>query len=208
MKSKSPLGTNLSQGDTFTDLDKLTGDNSEVVRTTYGLIPIIEDLGSTSGSNQNNFTVTATNYEYADFVDDMEKWFSYDNEDYGTKIALSGPGAISFWSKMSFAANGTNWQVTLSPTQTNTLGWQVRTLETPHGNIQLKKTYSLKYEYSNYMVSPDPNHMSLHQFRPDKFMANIKTDNAYDGEKDMYFSQPGLGLTQLYTHKLMKIQQD
>ena len=205
MKGKSLLGTNLSESDTFTDLDKFTGDNSKVVRTTYGLIPIIEDLGSTSGTNQNNFSVTAADYEYADFVDDMEKWFAYDNEDAGTKVALAGPGAISFWSKMSFANNSNNWQVVMSDTKTNSLGWKIRKLETPHGDIDLKKTYSLKYEYNNYMVSPDPNHLSLYQYRPDQFKANIKTDNAYDGEKDMYFSQVGLGLTQLYTHKLMKI---
>ena len=205
MKGKSLLGTNLSEADTFTDLDKFTGDNSKVVRTTYGLIPIIEDLGSTSGTNQNNFSVTAADYEYADFVDDMEKWFAYDNEDAGTKVALAGPGAISFWSKMSFANNSNNWQVVMSDTKTNSLGWKIRKLETPHGDIDLKKTYSLKYEYNNYMVSPDPNHLSLYQYRPDQFKANIKTDNAYDGEKDMYFSQVGLGLTQLYTHKLMKI---
>lgn len=204
MKGKAPLGTNLSGADTFTDLDKLTGDNSKVVRTTYGLIPIIEDLGATSGANQNNFSINSAGYSYGNFVDDMEKWFAYDNEDGGTKIALSGPGAISFWSKMSFA-NEQGWQVTMSDTRTNSLGWKIRKLETPHGDLDLKKTYSLKYEYNNYMVSPDPMHISLYQYRPDKFMANIKTDNAYDGEKDQYFSQVGLGLTQLYTHKLAKI---
>jgi len=204
MKGKSPLGTNLTSADTFTDLDKLVGENSKTVRTTYGLIPIIEDLGSTSGSNQNNFTITQLSYKYSDFVDDMEKWFAYDNDDSGVKPTLAGPGAISYWSKMSFA-NEQGWQVNMSDTRKNSLGWKIRVLETPHGDMELKKTYSLKYEYSNHMVSPDPKHLSLYQYRPDQFKANIKTDNAYDGEKDMYFSQVGLGLTQLYTHKLLKV---
>lgn len=200
-KGSSPLGTNLGAGDTFTDLDKLVGDNSAVVRTTMGYIPAVENYGSTSGQYQNRFEIAAASAKYSDFVDMAEKIFQYGDEE---RYALCGPGALSYWSNMAFA-NEQGWQVNISDSKKDSIGWTIKTLETPHGDLKLKKDMGLKFEYNKYMLVPDEKRLSLYEYRPTKFQANIKTDNAYDGEKDLYFSQVGLGMTHIKTHNIIKI---
>ena len=37
------------------------------------------------------------------------------------------------------------------------------------------------------------------------YQTNIKTDNAFDGVKDQYMSDEGIGITQINSHSLMKI---
>lgn len=202
---KSPLGTNLGAADTFTDADALTGDNSKVVRTTYGIVPAIEDYGASSGQYQSNFSITEATYKYSNFVDDMEKVFQY-VPNSGEKYAIAGPGAMSYWSKLEFGGNTkNNWQVQISGTQRDNFGFNVRKLETPHGVLNLVKSHSLKYEYNKHMVIVDPRNLKYMQYRKSMYKANIKTDNAYDGVKDEYFSDAGLGLTNIRAHQLMKI---
>jgi len=207
MKSKSPLGTNLGGSSTFTDLDKLVGDNSAVVRTTYGIIPAIEDYGSSSGANQNIFNITEASYKYANYVEDMEKVFQFVPSS-GEKYGIAGPGMMSYWSKLDGTAGiagKSSWRVQISGSQKDSLGFNIRKLETPHGVINLLKSFSLKHEYNKHMVVPDDRFIQYMEFRPTKFQANIKTDNAYDGEKDLYFSEPGLGLTHIKAHSLWKV---
>jgi len=54
------------------------------------------------------------------------------------------------------------------------------------------------------LVVSDEN-LFLAQYRAPKYQANIKTDNAYDGVKDQYFSDEGIGVTLIESHKLFKI---
>jgi len=201
-RGSSLLGTNLASGDTFTDLDKLVGDNSKVVRTTMGYIPAVELYGNTSGDSQNRFDVVEATYTYSNFVDDMEKVFQYGDS---FRYALCGGGALSYWSKKAMDKNS-GWDITISGMQKDSVGFNVKTLETPHGDLKLVRDRGLKYELNNYMLIPDDKRLSLYEYRPTKFMANIKTDNAYDGEKDQYFSQPGLGMTHIETHNIMVIK--
>lgn len=200
-RGSSLLGTNLDSGDTFTDLDKLTGDNSGVVRTTMGYIPAVENYGATSGDYQSQFELVEGASTYADYVDFAEKIFQYGDEE---RYALAGPGALSYWSKLQYA-NDMGWQVNISDAKKNSIGWMIKTLETPHGNLNMKLDRGLKFEYNNHMLIPDDKRLSLYEYRPSKFQANIKTDNAYDGEKDQYFSQVGLGMTHIKTHNILKI---
>ena len=43
------------------------------------------------------------------------------------------------------------------------------------------------------------------QYRAPKFQANILTDDAYDGVKDQYMSDEGIGVTLIESHKLFSI---
>jgi len=43
------------------------------------------------------------------------------------------------------------------------------------------------------------------QYRSPMFQANIKTENAYDGVKDQYFSDEGVGISLIESHSLFKI---
>ena len=201
---ESPLGTNLSQDstDTFTDLDKLTGDNSLVVRTTVGLVRALELYGASSGQYQSVFSVGAAT-EYGDLVDILEKVFQYVPIS-GMKDSFLGAGALGWWSKRAMEKNS-GWVINQDSNERNIAGQKVRTLITPHGDINLILTHSFKYEHKNQMVMTDPSNIEYVQYRPSEFRANIKTDDAYDGIKDEYFSDAGLGITNIKAHQLINI---
>ena len=43
------------------------------------------------------------------------------------------------------------------------------------------------------------------QYRPSMYQANIKQDNAFDGVKDQYMSDEGLGIQLIESHSLFKV---
>ena len=43
------------------------------------------------------------------------------------------------------------------------------------------------------------------QYRAPKFQANILQDDAYDGVKDQYMSDEGIGVTLIESHKIFSI---
>lgn len=203
----SPVGTNHGGADTFSTA-WVTDSAGNDVRTTTGIITAIEKYGATSGDDQSQFAINSATYEFNDFIDDMEKVFQYVPEE-GMKTALCGAKALSFWSKMStisgLAANS-GWNIQISDVRKDEkLGFNYKVLETPHGILKLVWAPALRgYRAGNMVVISDEN-LSLKQYRPSKFQANIKTDNAYDGVKDQYFSDEGLGIELIESHKLFKI---
>lgn len=201
----SPLGTNLSSADTFTDLDKLVGDNSKVVRTTVGLLRALQLYGdSTAGAQyQSVFAVGATT-EYGDLVDILETVFQYVPIS-GIKDSFLGAGALGWWSKRAMEKNS-GWVINQNSSERNIAGQKVRTLITPHGDINLVLTHSMKFEHKNQMLIVDPTNLEYVQYRPSKFAANIKTDDGFDGVKDEYFSDSGIGITNIKAHQLLEIE--
>jgi hypothetical protein len=199
-------GTGLSgSSDSFADNGRVDSDGN-IIRTTYGLIPAIEDYGATSGDDQNIFTVDA-NYKYGNFVDDMEQVFQYVPE-AGVKRAFCGAGALGHWSKMDGStdmAGKSGWTVNLGDMKRDALGFNYRVLETPHGMLQLIPTPALRGPYNKYMVVVSDENLFHAQYRPMVYQANIKQDNAFDGVKDQYMSDEGLGVQLIESHKLFKI---
>ena len=202
-------GTGLSgTSDSFADNGRTDADGN-IVRTTYGLIPAIEDYGASSGDDQNIFTV-GNDYAYGDFVDDMEKVFQYVPE-AGVKRAFCGAGALGYWSKLASAsgsnvmASNSGWTVNIGDMKRDALGFNYRVLETPHGMLQLIPTPALRGPYNKYMVVVSDENLFHAQYRPMVYQANIKQDNAFDGVKDQYMSDEGLGLQLIESHKLFKI---
>jgi hypothetical protein len=199
---RSPINTSGGFDD-----NSLSDANSNVVRSTMGIIPAIEKHGTTSGDDQNDFTITEASYSYGDFVDDMEKVFQYVPE-AGVKRAFCGMGAMSYWSKMSGAsglAGNSGWTVNLDDMKRDTLGFNYRTLETPHGALQLIPTPVLRQAYNKTMLVVSDENLFHAQYRAPKFQANILTDDAYDGVKDQYMSDEGIGVTLIESHKLFQI---
>lgn len=199
---RSPI--NISAG--FDD-NSLSDANSNAVRSTMGIIPAIEKHGTTSGDDQNRFDITEASYSYSNFVDDMEKVFQYVPE-AGIKRAFCGMGAMSYWSKMagsSGLAGNSGWTVNLDDMKRDTLGFNYRTLETPHGALQLIPTPVLRQAYNKTMLVVSDDNLFHAQYRAPKFQANILTDDAYDGVKDQYFSDEGIGVTLIESHKLFQI---
>jgi len=199
---RSPI--NLSGG--FDD-NSLSDANGNIVRSTMGIIPAIEKHGYASGADQNRFTISEASYAYGDFVDDMEKVFQYVPE-AGMKRAFCGRGAMSYWSKMSGAsgfAGNSGWTVNLSDMERDALGFNYRVLESPHGAIQLIPTPVLREAYNNTMLIVSDENLFHAQYRAPKFQANILTDDAYDGVKDQYMSDEGIGVSLIESHKLFNI---
>jgi hypothetical protein len=210
----SVIGTGLadsrdgSSNESFSDTTR-TDANGNAVRTTMGLITALEKYGisTTTNDDQNLFTINSATYKYSNFVDDMEKVFHY-YPDGGVKYAFCAPGAMSYWSKMdgsAFMVGKSGWQVRIGDTQRDQLGFSIRMLETPHGMLALVPTPALRGPYNNRMVVVSDNNLSLVQYEPPQFKVNIKTDDGYKGEKDEYFSDEGIGMTLIESHKMFTI---
>jgi hypothetical protein len=184
----------------------ITDANSKVVRTTMGVIPAIYRYGTATGDQRNIFTVPAATYDYSQFVDDMEVVFQYAPEG-GELVAFCGGGALSFWSKVGQQgfANNSKVDVDLSDWKASDFGFNFRRLSTPHGSILLVKDVSLRGPYNKTMLVVDDSDLSLKQMETTTFMADIKKDDNYDGEKDEYFSQMGLALTMIEKHSVWNI---
>lgn len=206
LKGGSALGTGMKSGESFAD-GKRTDADGNVLRTTMGIIPMIEEYGYASGEFQNKFNIDSSTYTYAQFVDDMEKVFQFDDGS-GNKFAFVGPGALSYWSKLdgtNFFAGKSGWSVNISDMKTNKLGFNVRILETPHGLLHLVPTKALKYEYNNIMVAVDTSNLYYMIYEEDQFKNDIKKEDDYNGVKDVYTGDSGLGATLIESHHLFKI---
>ena len=185
------------------------GSGAGKIRTTYGIVSAIESYGESTAThdNQNIFTASEASYSYGAFVDDMEKVFQYVPTS-GVKKAFVGAGALGYWSKMAgnsgFAGNN-GWSVNLGDMKRDALGFNYRTLETPHGMLQMIPTPALRGPYNKYMVVVDEDNLFHSQYRSPMYQTNIKTDNAYDGVKDQYMSDEGIGITNINSHSLIKI---
>ena len=196
-----------STSDSFADGGRTDADGN-LIRSTYGIISALDNYGisSTTDDDQNIFTVDSS-YAYGDFVDDMEKVFQYIPE-AGVKRAFVGAGALGYWSKMAGAsglAGNSGWTVNLGDMARDSLGFNYRVLETPHGLLQLIPTPALRGPYNKYMVVVSDENLFHAIYRPSMYQTNIKTDNAFDGVKDQYMSDEGVGIQLIESHHLFKI---
>ena len=182
--------------------------NGNLVRTTYGIVSAIEVYGDSSGDDQSQFSITEASYSYGNFVDDMEKVFQYVPES-GVKRAFCGAGALSYWSKMagsSGMAGNSGWTVSLGDMKRDSLGFNYRLLETPHGVLQLIPCPALRgTAYGKKMLVVSDENLLHAQYRSPMYKTNIKTNNAFDGVKDQYFSDEGVGIQLIESHKLFSI---
>jgi hypothetical protein len=202
------IADGVASTDAFGDGGR-TDEAGNLIRSTYGIVSALEQYGSSSSSAdyQNIFTVSEASYSYGQFVDDMEKVFQYVPE-VGVKRAFVGAGALGYWSKMagdSGLAGNSGWSVNLGDMKRDSLGFNYRVLETPHGMLQLIPTPALRNQYNKYMVVVSDENLFHAQYRPSMYQANIKQDNAFDGVKDQYMSDEGLGIQLIESHSLFKI---
>mgnify|MGYP003111135757 CR=1 FL=1 len=199
---RSPINTSAGFDD-----NSLSDADGNIVRSCMGIIPAIEKHGAASGADQNRFEISEASYSYDNFVDDMEKVFQYVPE-AGMKRAFCGMGAMSYFSKMSGAsglAGNSGWTVNLGDMKRDALGFNYRVLESPHGALQLIPTPVLRETYNKTMLVVSDENLFHAQYRAPKFQANILTDDAYDGVKDQYMSDEGIGVTLIESHKLFNI---
>ena len=191
----------------FADIEAVSNDDG-VVRSTMGIIPALEKHGADSGYGQNVFKSTEIN-EYGKFVDAMEKVFQY-VPTAGMKRAFVGAGALGYFSKQGTDATANDgawakeggWTVNLGDMKRDTLGFNYRVLETPHGMIQMIPTPALRGPYNKHMIIVDEDNLFHAQYRAPQFQASIQENDA-DYVKDQYFSDEGIGISMIESHSLM-----
>jgi len=179
--------------------------DGNTIRTTMGIIPAIKNAGLT-GDDKNNYIASDVN-TYAKFVDVMERVFQYVPE-AGMKRAFVGAGALGHYSKLS-GASGTfggdsGWTVNVGDTERDKLGFNYRVLETPHGAIQMIPTPALRGPYNDYMLIVSDENLFHAQYRKPQFQASIQAPD-YDGVKDQYLSDEGVGISLVESHCLIKV---
>jgi len=179
--------------------------NGGVTRTTLGIVTALNRYGTTTGDAQNKFA--STNIDtYGEFVDAMEKVFQYVPTS-GMKRAFVGAGALGYWSKQGTSETsswtaGSGWTANIGDMKRDSLGFNYRSLETPHGMLQLIPTPSLRGPYNKTMLIVDDENLFHAQYRAPKFEAGIQA-NDYDGVKDQYISDEGIGISMLESHAIM-----
>ena len=179
--------------------------SGKTVRTTMGIVSAQYRYGSADETNDDQviYNRAKASYTYAKFVEDSEKWFWY-LPSSGYKTAICGPGVMSFFSMLGQSGFHKGEQkVSVSDLQRDRLRFHFKWVETPHGLIKLVMSPGLRYEYNDHMVILDEDNVSHTQYRPMYYATNIKTENNYDGVKDEYFSDEGMKITLLESHKLV-----
>jgi hypothetical protein len=219
LRSTNIVGTNLTQADTFADATRGgaangTGAAGGRVRTPYGLIPMIEDYGTSSDVDSQNIFDRSGGMTWNQFVDDSEKLFQYVNYD-GLRDFFCGPKAFSYFSKLDTSATagsrlrlGFDIQMSeMKNSKPDGQGYNFKYIETPFGMARLILDPSLRYEYGNYMISPSWQNLYYAVYRPFVWKTAIKDSkfNGYDGIKDEYFSDTGVGATLIKSHALIKL---
>lgn len=182
--------------------------DGKIVRTTMGILPALERYGATSGDHQNLFTIDAETYNNMQWVQDSEKIFQWWRRD-GILRAYCGMGAFSYFNSVDGArgyVGKSGFTVNLSDMRRHdTLGFRFKYLESPHGIIELVYEPQLDGPYYNSMLVVDHDDLRFMYYRAHSFRHNIKTDNGYDGVKDEFFSDCGVGITLLEKHSLWTV---
>lgn len=209
---RNPVGTNLDTGsaDTFTDATGAsaawrTDANGHKLRTTMGIFTCIEKYGNSSGDDQNLFEFNEAAWTWDDYVDMSEKIFQY-LPNSGYKRAFCGRGVMSILSKMSKngIAGNSGWRIDLSGFRKDRLGFNYRALETNHGILQCIPTPGIDGPRNKWMIIVDTDNLFHAIYEPAEYHQNIKTDNKPTLQKDEYWGDEGIGVTNIETHTLVK----
>lgn len=211
--SVSNIGIGES-GDTFGDGGR-TDVNGNTVRATYGAFKAVYNYGSTSGDDQNIFAIDPATYSYSNWVDDTEKIF--DESPDGVLPMFVGNGLLSYFNKVEGTSGAgvvakSKWTVNfpkMNAERAGSLGFNIKEWESPHGIIQFVRTPVMTKDPFAYKAgfAVDPTNISHMVYRNPEYQQNIKTDNAPDYQKNQYFSDEGIAITNIYNHNIMYLKE-
>ncbi len=215
LKSSSTLGTNFNGSDTFSEANLRTiidqDSNSSSVRTTYGYIPILEDYGiewtgvGTMNANTNIFSLPVSSLDFDVFADITK--IVFDKREENTIPVFCGYGFLTEMAKKCVDGKkfGFLGKVDMDKMGENALGFDVRNMYAPGGTMQLIPTKALSNEYEYYALLPNQNALGLMEYESMAYKTNIKTDNDYNGVKDVINYDVGLRMNLLPTHQLIRL---
>lgn len=219
LKSSSTVGTNLTSADTFTEANLRTitdsAGNTSSVRTTYGFIPILEDYGieytgadsiiASKYENTNIFTLPSASLDFSLATDMFQ--IIFDKRETDIIPGFCGRGFLSEINKKVVDKKfGFLGKVELGDEMINGLGFNVRNLYTPHGTVQLVATKALRKEYNYYCLLPNDQAIGIREYGEGwEYKTNVKTDNDYNGVKDVINYDAGLQMDLLPTHQIIRL---
>jgi len=179
----------------------LTGANSRIIRTTWGIVSLLRRHGT---SGENTFSRSYAAFDFDAFVDDMQHVYKYKNLQ-GIKYAFVGAGVLAFFSKTNSGMMGqSSFVYHMNPeTIPSKLGFDIRTLKHPFGVLHLVYDPALRGQYNDTMVIVDPTDVKRIVFRTPMYQTSIQANDA-DLVKDQYFSDEGLGIAKIKTHSLFE----
>ncbi len=211
MFSISSIGIGES-GDTFDDGAR-TDINGNTVRSTYGAFKAIYDYGTTdvTSDDQNIFAINQASYSYTNWVDDTNKMF--DESPDGVLPMFTSSNLLSFFNKIEGTGGAgvtakSKWTVNfpkMNSSKKSSLGFNIREWESPHGIIQFVRTPIMTKDpfAQNAGLLIDPSNIDHVIYRKPEYQQNIVTDNAPDYQKNQYFSDEGIAITNILNHNIM-----
>jgi hypothetical protein len=183
-------------------------DGTNVVRTTMGVVRIMERYGTTSGDEQNSFTWTKATADWDTVLSALQKLFRI-RPSTGRKMAYCGSGFLVWINQVGSNGFLGNTSVTINLNGSaieNRFGLSVQELSTPFGTLEMVWSPGMDDGfYNEHAIIVDVENCGIKQFRPDTFMANVKTEDAYDGYKDVWQADLGLWLTNVAAHGMVKL---
>jgi hypothetical protein len=197
----------FGSGDSFS-ASHTTDADGNIIRTTMGFLPIMQRYGITSdsASDQNVFTFTKATMKFADILAAVEKMSQYGGS--MVRDVFCGPSAITYWTSLANAQNS-GFEVKVSEMRSDdTYGFNYKFLELGAMTFRLipMPLFHTHPVYKNWMLIPNEDAIEHAVYRSDRYNVNIKSDNGFDGQKDEYFADDGLYLSQVATHALIKLQ--
>jgi hypothetical protein len=217
LTSVSIVGTNMDSSGTFAETSLRTvqdpDTNTGAARTTYGYIPILEDYGITYNGtgaldpDTNIFKLSVGSLDYSTFIGYDE--VVMDKRTVNKTMDFMGRGAMTkLAQKIVDPAAEFTWkgQVSLGNTSSLSLGFDAVEMNTVHGQHNLVATRSLRNQYNNYWAIPDYENIGVAEYSADFYGNNVKTDDDYEGVKDVIKSKKGLWMTLLKKHHLFILQ--
>lgn len=202
-------GTGMGQGSESFSVHQTDAD-SKTIRTSMGILPALNRYGSTSGSDQNVFDLKFASNDYDQWVDILRQVNRIPGQSE-SRIALTTNKVIGHFSKVTKGAgflgqSGTEFHLVPGKDDADGFGFNVRRLHTPFDDLLLVRCRALEDGYHDgHMIIIDKDLCDLYQFRGDEFMQNVKTENAYKGQKDVWRSYVGLGIELIEKHSLIKL---
>ena len=202
---KPSTSSRATQGYAFVNPVSTDVSYGKAWRTSWGVIPLLETYGT---ADEQLFDRDWATYDVDGFIDDMQARKQYFEGGIMNEFALVGSKVLAELSKTGknsfFARSGGS--ISISPWQMTNLGFQVRTLTHPFGQLNMVLTPSLlDAPFNNMMVVADLNNVQKVIYRPSAYQTGM-ADNDYDGFKDQYFSDEGLGLTLIEKHALWRFK--
>lgn len=207
-------GTGMSEASWNTIASGLTDAESRKMRKTMGAESILRTYGATSGDDQNVWTFDAatpgTSVTKSSFYTFGEKVSQYQPGAYPRFLLFAGRGCATAFTKI-FSASSFNdgtgqYMIDSKAEKSQTFRFNVRVIGLPHCEIELviDEAWRGPDFYRGIIINPDAIGMKrFGENGQEQMKLNIKTDNDYHGQKNVFTVDEGLYMNMQKTHHLI-----